>query len=191
VASQLYRLTFDPRVTDAWFLDTPVPASGDEWAFWRLLRGESLSGDDLSPWKTRVKQSGRPLSFCFAGFDVPIVSGSVAKVLASDVPSAVQLLPLSLPEACEGYRILVATKSVHCIDEANSEFTTWGVSDGRPDKVGEYRMFSRLRLNPAAVPAGVHVFRVVGWRAALVVSAWLAAKLQGIVTEGITYEAVA
>jgi hypothetical protein len=187
----VFCLLMDPTVTDAWFLDTPITSSGDEWAFWRLFRGEPLSGSDLSPWQSRIRTPGRPLSFSFAGFDVPIGNADVAKLLANEVPDQAQLIPLSLPQVKPGYHIIVATRTIRCVDERNSEFTTWGMNDGRPDKVGEYRMFTRLRLDRAAVPVGVHMFRVAGWPVALVVSAWLAVELRNIIKEGLVYEPLA
>jgi hypothetical protein len=179
------------NVTDAWFLDAPIPSGGDEWAFWRLIRGEPLTDSDLTSWRSGIKRPGRQLPFCFAGFDVPIVNADVANLLNNEVPNAVQLLPLALPKVQTPYHILVATLAVRCVDEANSNFMVWGSNDGRPDKVGQYRMFTRLRVDRAAVPEGTHLFRVEGWPVALIVSAWLAAKLRKIIGEGIAYEAVA
>lgn len=74
----LYRLLFDSNLQDQWFLSTPVDASGDEWAFWRLLEGKELQGSDLDAWRTEIKQDGQALAWSFAGFDVPIVSQEVA-----------------------------------------------------------------------------------------------------------------
>ena len=186
-----YRLQFDSKLRDQWFLGTPTNYSGDEWAFWRLLRGEALDENDLRTWRALVEQEGQGLPFSFAGFDVPIVSEEVAKFIAGESPGQVQLLPVEIKGASPGYRILVATKTIRCVDECSSEFTKWGADDGRPDKAGEYRMFTHLCLDPTLIPVDLKIFRVWGWRQALIVSDDLAESLRSYVKTGLIYDPVA
>lgn len=187
----LYRLLFDSSLCDQWFLGTPVNVEGDEWSFWRLLRGAYVTGRDLEEWHTNVEKTGRKLAFSFSGFDVPIVTREVGDCLASLIAHDIQLIPINLAGEAIGYKALVATQSVKCVDEARSEFTKWSPKDGRPDKTGEYRMFTKLRLDPSAVPEGVQVFRVAEWQCALVVTERVVSALKTCVAEGLIYEQVA
>ncbi|WP_140637408.1 hypothetical protein [Methylibium rhizosphaerae] len=186
----MYRLSFDPRLTDQWFIDTPVDQSRDEWAFWRLLSGSPLEATDHLPWRSKVKQAGQRLSFSFAGFDVPVVTEEVASALGSILGDQSQFPQLHIVGENSPYRILVATRTVRCVDEPNSQFTKWSLADGRPDKCGEYRMVTRLRLDPALVPADAKIFRVWGWKQALVVTETVAGVLRSYVHAGLVYEPV-
>jgi len=60
----------------------------------------------------------------------------------------------------------------------------------RPDKAGEYRMFTRLHLDPPLIPVGLNIFRVWGRRQALIVSKDLAEFLQSHVKTGLIYDPV-
>lgn len=84
-------------------------------------------------------------------------------------PGEVQRIPVSLSDGNVGYEILNATNVVDCIDRENSEFMVWKEPDGRQDKTGQYRMFSKLQIDPERA-RGRHIFRLDGWRIALVVS---------------------
>lgn len=159
----MYRLNFDSQLADQWFIDTPVDHSGDEWAFWRLLNGAPLEDNDLRPWRSKIKRAGQRLSFSFAGFDVPVVTSEVANALAPLVGNQVQFPKIDIAGENLVYHILVPTRAIRCVDERNSQFTKWGPADGRPDKCGEHRMFTRLRLDPTLVPADTTIFRVWGW----------------------------
>ncbi len=189
-----YCITFDPNLRSQWFLDTPISSSGDEWAFWRLLRGEVLNDSDLGTWHTRVTQNGPPLPFSFAGFDVPIVNQQVAAIIAEEAPGQVQLAPLEIKhtdgEVDSGYRIIVATKTLRCVDERRSEFTKWRFDDIRPDRVGEYRMITKLRLDTSLIPRDLKIFRIWGWKQALIVAAPLAESLRNCVELGLIFESV-
>jgi hypothetical protein len=186
----MYRLLFDPELADQWFIDTPMNSSGDEWSFWRLLGGASLEGSDWQPWRARVKQLGQRLPFSFAGFDVPVVATEIAEQLAPILGEQAQFPVLDVAGEEATYRILVATRTVQCVDEEESQFIKWGPSDGRPDKCGEYRMFTRLRLDPARVPSDTRVFRVWGWSQALIVTEPVAVVLKSCVPLGLKYEPV-
>lgn len=189
-----FRIHFDPNLRSQWFLDTPISNSGDEWAFWRL-RGNVLGNDDLKVWRTKVIRSGQTLPFSFAGFDVPIVDRQVGQLITEEAPGQVQLLPLEIEKTDDGvlhsgYFILVATKAVRCVDERRSDFIKWEVNDNRPDKVGEYRMISKLSLDSSLIPHDLKIFRIQGWQQALIVSESLAKSLRNCVELGIHFESV-
>lgn len=186
----MYRLTFDSRVADQWFVDTPTNHCGDEWAFWRLLEGITLEGDDLLPWRAKVKQPGQKLAFSFAGFDVPLVTAEIANRLAPVLGGQAQFPRLSIEGESSEHHILVATQTLRCVDEELSIFTKWGADDQRPDKHGEYRMFSRLRLDPAHVPPEATIFRVWGWKQALIVTDPVMRLLKSWVPTGLIYQEV-
>ena len=142
-------------------------------------------------WQSVIKQPGRKLPFSFAGFDVPILDATTTKLLAEVAGTDAQFPPVSISGESSSYNILAATKTVSCVDESQSEFTRWTEADGRPDKLGQYRMFTRLALAASAVPSEAELFRVAGWKQALVASEKLVRELQRTVKEGLVYERVA
>ena len=50
----------------------------------------------------------------------------------------------------------------------------WTLDDHRPDKVGQYRMIVKLVIDSART-GDASIFRVSGWRVAVIVSSQLAA----------------
>jgi hypothetical protein len=59
---------------------------------------------------------------------------------------------------------------IECLDERRSEFSQWTANDHRPDKVGQYRMVTRLRIVTASLAPDAHILRIAGLQIALVVS---------------------
>jgi hypothetical protein len=62
-------------------------------------------------------------------------------------------------------------------------------ADDRPDKLGQFRMITKLRIDPDKVDR-VNAFRVNGWKVALVVSDQLRRELLANETTGILFEEV-
>lgn len=73
--------------------------------------------------------------------------------------------------------------------EANSEFMKWTKEDGRPEKVGEYRMFTKLSLDPKKA-TGHKIFRVQGWQIALIVEEEVKESLEQRKASGIVFQVV-
>jgi len=68
------------------------------------------------------------------------------------------------------YFILNALRILRCIDDARCKRVEyWKPEDNRPDKLGEYKVVSGLRVDPAKV-GDARIFRPWGWRVALILS---------------------
>ena len=81
------------------------------------------------------------------------------------------------------YFILNTLRVIRCIDEARCvEVRYFTPEDGQPEKVGQYRVVSGMRIDPAKVE-GARIFRPWGWTVALVVSEDLKQALE---REGVT-----
>ncbi|WP_347402404.1 imm11 family protein [Corallococcus macrosporus] len=78
----------------------------------------------------------------------------------------------------EPYFLMVAARTVRCVDEAASEeFKHWMPEDGQPAKVGQYRYVAGLRIDKARV-GDERVFRPWGLRSALIVDGELKDALE-------------
>ena len=163
-----YRISDDVDFPNRWHLDTVLPSDGDKWAFWSLL--SSTPDDKKIGWKVGIQHPGEILDFTFSGFDVPILNERTKKKLASICPEEIEMIPVEVEGTSEPFHILCALNEIECVDEYNSDFTKWQDQDGRPDKIGEYRMFTRLTLDPHKIPKGVNIFRIAGWQVALICS---------------------
>lgn len=178
-----YDLTDDRRSQDRWHLRAPVDEQGRAVDPWQFRKGLWLE----APGRIRfpVKPDGGVLDFTLASFAIPIVSGRLKQLLEHLGIQEVQFLPVQVEEHPEPWFILNALRVIRCIDEARcEEVQTWLPEDGQPEKVGEYRVVSGLRIDPAKV-GEAQIFRPWGWRVALVVSgdvkeAWEAAALTGM-----------
>ena len=70
----------------------------------------------------------------------------------------------------EPWFILNALRIIACIDEARcEEVVRWLPEDNRPDKSGEYRNVSGLKVD-AEKTGGARIFRPWGWKVVLIVS---------------------
>jgi hypothetical protein len=179
------------RVLDAvehpgrWHLRAPVTAAGEAVDPWQFTQARPLH--DLPPLRVSVRYPGVPLSFTFAGFDIPVVSQEVQAALAG--VGALQWVGVEVgdaPGASDEYLILNVLQKARCLDETRSQFTRWMPHDGRPDRMGSYRMVTQLAIDPERAPGDV--FRVDGWEVALIVSDAVRSALEPF--SGIRFERV-
>ncbi|OJH40334.1 imm11 family protein [Cystobacter ferrugineus] len=166
---RFFDLSIDVDVRERWYLTTPITAEGqqvdDVWAF--------TSGERIAPpgrLRVPVSRPGRPLDFTSAGVGLtPIISSRVASVFREMAPNDVQLFPVDVDGQAEPYFLLVVARTVRCInDAACEEVRLWKPEDGRPEKVGRYRVVSGLRIDKSRV-GDASVFRLWGWHPALIV----------------------
>lgn len=149
-----------------------------------LLRGEPVS--TKTPLTVSIREGSIPLDLSLADFDVPILSERAAMVLEPIAATSIQLLRANLEEGGEDVFVMNALRVVECLDESRSEFTKWKLDDHRPDKAGQYRQVSRLRIDPKRAE-GEAIFRVAGWRTALVVAQSVRDAFQGAGLVGGTF----
>ena len=83
--------------------------------------------------------------------------------------------------------ILNVVNLVKCLNEDQSSFTKWTEEDGRPDRIGDYRMVTKLRIDPKAA-AGNRLFRVRGWEIALIVNDRVKDCIEGFSESGVTFQ---
>jgi hypothetical protein len=126
---------------------------------------------------------GPDFDFSLAAFDVPIVSTKLARLLERIAFREVQLIPVTIGGKT-GYFILNTLQKVSCLDEQLSVYTKWTETDGRPDRMGQYRMVSEVRLNSDKAN-GIHVLRIEGWDVPLVVSDKVVEEIQSSGIRGV------
>ena len=118
---------------------------------------------------------------------MPVVSAAVADIVWRIAPLDVQLFPIDIPGAAGSYQILNAVHSLACLDEKRSEFTRWEAEDYRPDLVGQYHSISRIRIDPSRT-CDHHIFRILNWHVALLVSDTIKDALVDIPHLGVVFQ---
>lgn len=165
-----FDLCDDLYITGRWHLSTPdVDVHGLEIDPWQFKVGEAVKLES-SP-LLRMVRSGSPLDFSLTGLTVPLVNGRVVSVFEHlGLKQEVQFIPARVEGFSEPYFLLNALRIIRCIDDARcEEVLYWLPKDNRPDKLGQYRDVSGLRVDPAKV-GDSNIFRPWGWTVALIVS---------------------
>lgn len=183
MSNDFYELIDDVQRPSRWFLGSPRDAQGCP------LNPESFRvgrhTEVVAPLSISVRRTGEPLDFTFADFDMPVLSQRAADLFV-DSPETTQLIPAVV----DGYDGLFSVANfLHVrsvVDESRSEFLKWQEADSRPDKLGQYRQFTRLIVDPGRA-AGARVFRIEGWRIALIVSEALKLALEDARVSGIRF----
>ncbi|NVJ10444.1 hypothetical protein HUW63_35200 [Myxococcus sp. AM001] len=190
MAKRFFDLADDMELQGRWLLGDPTTSQGQEVDDpWQFTDGCPVQVE--ARLKIPIDHPGRPLDFSLAGVGVtPIVHKGVAHIFAELAPEDVQLFPVDVAGQAEPYFILVATRLIRCIDDnASTEVRYREPEDGRPEKVGEYRSVSGMRIDPAKV-GGAKVFRPEGWSIALIVSEDIKEALEHAGVTGMKFEEV-
>ncbi|WP_063725057.1 imm11 family protein [Cystobacter fuscus] len=175
----------------SWQLDEPVDATGEAFdrAF-QLTSGMPVSVED--PLKCPLKRPGTPLDFSLTDTsDIPVVPERLARLIAQWAPGDVQAVPVEVKGQTEPHCILVATRTVACIDDAKCKKVEYRKPEvGRPERAGRrYKRVDGLRIDPEKVGAA-QLFRPSGWTVALIVSERIHAALLDAEVSGIHFECV-
>jgi hypothetical protein len=169
MAQRYFELTEDMTSPGRWLLGNPLDEQGEEVRTRRFMSGEPTHFDG----RLRVPIYHPGTSLDFTRVDpgaIPVVTQKVARVLAELAPGDVQLFPVEVESRPETYFLVNVARLVKCIDdEACAEVRYWKLEDGRPEKVGQYRGVSGMRIDPSKV-GDAKVFRPWGWRVALIVA---------------------
>lgn len=183
-----FDLSDDVSIPGRWHIRTPVGESGQEVEPWQFTEGHLVEISERLKMPLRVQ--GKPLDFTLAGLDIPVVHVKVASLFAELAPKDVQSLPVDIEGHPEQFSILVATQLIACIDEkATEEVRHWKPENGRPDKVGKYRVVSGMRIDPSKV-GDAKVFRTWGWTVALIVSEEIKEALERAGATGVRFKEV-
>ena len=120
---------------------------------------------------------------------MPVVREKIGDLIAKFAPSQIQRVPAKIDtiENEKAFEILNVIRSISCLDERRSDVVYWTEYDGRPDKIGQFRMITKLRIDPDRV-GREHVFRIDGWKIALVISDQLRRELLASEVTGIHFE---
>jgi hypothetical protein len=190
MAKRYFDLVDDMSLPGRWLLGDPIDSQGRELDDpWQFTDGGPVRIEERL--KIPIDHPGSPLDFSLAGVGVtPIVHKRVASIFAELAPDDVQAIPVEVDGQSEPYCILVATRTLRCIDDqASTEVKYWKPEDGRPDRVGEYRAVHGMRIDPTKV-GGAKVFRTWGWSIALIVSEDIKDALEHAGVTGMKFEEV-
>ena len=188
---QYYRILGDVEHSDGWFLKGPLIDSGSRLEADDLTSGRYVNAD--VPLHYSLRAPGKPLDLTFADFDVPIVKSDLAETFLRFSPMGVQLLPVNIEvngTTINGYSVLNILECVSCLDEAHSRFVRWTESDGRADKIGQYRMITEIAIDSKRA-AGHPVFRIAGWEVAVVIDQAIKEELQRLDISGVELKRLA
>lgn len=136
-----------------------------------------------------MRTEGVPLDFTLADFDMPVVRRQISETIWRLVPNEVQRIPASVEGHVEDYDILNVAITRRAVDESKSLITRWNAQHGWPEKVGQYFLVHRLRIDPQSVE-GAEVFRLSGWEVAVIVSERVRRALLEQEVTGVTFKEV-
>lgn len=179
-----YQVIDDPQDSKRWFLKSPTDANGQavDPELFRVARAV----DAATPLTISVRREGNPVDWTFADFDMPVIAKEPGDELASLVGDAVALYSAKVVGNSGAFYVLNALKCLRCVDESRSEFIKWLPEHGVANKVGQYRQITKLRLRREAVE-GSDLFRIEGWRIALIVSERVKCAMERLKVRGVTY----
>jgi hypothetical protein len=179
-----FQLRDDLHAPDRWHLGDVTRNGDDQKVLLDAAKPMSLSRLDVE-----VTDQGVPLDFCFTAFGVAVARSRLAAVVSAVAENDVQQIPTQIGKSLD-FNILNVVRIVDCIDEANAEFVKWTADDHRSDLAGQYRWVAPLKLDRRRIPADAHLFRVWGWKAALIVSARLKAAMERAGCQGAKFKHV-
>nr|WP_297532747.1 DUF1629 domain-containing protein [uncultured Roseateles sp.] len=185
-SKNFYRLLADPSIEDRWFLGAPIDPSGSEIDARIFTDGVPVPSQPRL--HVPVGVEGTRVGFNFAAFDMLISPAVVNEKLEELVGPAIQRIPVVVGED-QSFEILNVCERVACLDDSRSQVMRWTASDGRPDKVGQYRMVIGLKIDGSRVE-GRQIFRVAGWGIALIVSDDVKRLLEKCGLSGVVYQRV-
>jgi hypothetical protein len=156
-----FELVDNMDIQGRWLLGKPMDAQGGRIDPWQFSHGRSVEAP--SNMRLRLRVPGNPLEYSEASFAIPVVSRRLMELLERLDVGDVQFFPASVEGHEESYFVLNATRLVDCIDESRCLRTVrWTPEDGRPDKIGEYRVVEGLRIDSNKV-GDARIFRTWGW----------------------------
>jgi hypothetical protein len=180
---RFYELSFDDDLT-RWqlglarrFADgTPV----DIWAYRRCTIIESSR-----PVPLEVTRAGKEVDYNDTAFSATVVSERLAEIWKSFTPGRIQLLPAEIARSSSVWYVANFLDCVDCIDHARSRIKYCPADD--PDRPLKPRAVMRMVIDCARAE-GHHLFRVVDWKVAVIVSAELREAMEERGFSGVEYE---
>jgi hypothetical protein len=172
-----------------WLLSDPIDEHGQEINPWQFGKGRLL--DLRGTLRFALDHPGSALDFSLAGLGIPVVHGRIVPLFKHlGLQQQVQFIPAHVEGQSDPYFVLNVLRVIRCIDEARSEeIHHWKPEDGNPEKVGQYRVVSGMRIDPSQV-GDAHIFRPWGWRVVIIVSELLKQALEEARISGICFKEV-
>lgn len=185
--AKFYRMVSDPTMPQQWHMRSPLDANGEEVDARIFTTGMAV--DPLGDLTISPRPKGTQTDFNLGDFDMMVTAAALNDELEKLVGPVIQRIPVRIKGCSRKFEIMNIVGLVKCIDETKSEFAKWGPDDGRPDKVGQYRRFTRLRIDGAAA-AGHHLFRIEEWDIAPIASSSVKALFERLGVTGVKFNPV-
>jgi len=161
-----FDFSFGPGELNPWFFDAPTSKDGSHVNIWAFSAGKPYS--DERELVSKIVSSGTKTSVVFGNYGTIFAEEKLGNLLAEKLKSRIQLIPVEVTGTDMKFVILNLLDEIECVDEGNSEFTKYEPSNQmRPDKIGHYRSFYKLMIDPAKVQ-GADLFKVKGWVAVVI-----------------------
>lgn len=125
--------------------------------------------DLVGPLFIPLRRSGPALDVTLADFDMPVFRRPFADALEEIAPNQIQRFRAVVEGHDDAFDIVNVLPVVSCLDEKRSGVTYWSEVDGRPEKVGQYRMVIDPKVDGRRI-GSEEIFRIAGWKIMLVVS---------------------
>lgn len=187
IPRQYYELMADPEEKSRWYLKSPLDPNGNEVDPRIFTQGTEVARQPEL--RLPIRRPGREVDLNLCDFDMVVTPRSLNEELEKIVGNSIQRIAIKVDGHGDEYEILNVCRLVSCVDESKSLLTKWAVDDGRPDKVGQYRMIVDLFIDTTAVE-GNHIFRVSGWPIAVIVSEEVKRFLERRGTTGLKFRKV-
>ncbi|NOK23841.1 imm11 family protein [Corallococcus carmarthensis] len=165
-----FKLLDDMEIHGRWLPGEATNAQGQEIDdIWQFADGCPVKVDERLT--IPIGHPGKVVDYSVTSVGgAPVVHRRVASVLTELAPDEVQVIPVEVEGQSDPYFILVATRTIRCIDDQESaEVLYWKPEDERPELTGTYRAVYGMRIDPTKV-GDAKVFRPWGWNVVLIVS---------------------
>ncbi|NOK11241.1 imm11 family protein [Corallococcus exercitus] len=185
-----FELFDDMELTDRWLPGEATNGQGQEIDdIWQFADGCPVQANEHL--RIPISHPGRVVDFSTTSVGAaPVVHRRIASVFTEMAPEEVQVIPVEVEGQPEPYFILVATRTIRCIDDQESaEVLYWKPEDGRPEKTGRYRSVMGMRIDPTKA-GDAKVFRPWGWTGVLIVSEDIKAALERSGATGMVFTEV-
>ena len=186
--SSYYDFWDEKEIPGRWYLGDLIGPSG--WLDPQPFVSGTGPLNPEGPLRIEQYRLGKPLDYTMADRGMPVVSERAAAVLREIAGADVELIPLEVEGRPEPYFIGNAIHAIDCVDEQRSEgIRRWGPEDGRPERIGDYKPFDKLRVDPARTE-GHNIFRVKRCLVYLIVSERLKEALERANLTGLYFKPV-
>jgi hypothetical protein len=187
--TRYFELTDNMRIRHRWHLRSPVDEAGQPLSNpWLFRKGRKIESQSVI--RFPVQPDGVTLEFTVASFSIPVVHERVVQLFDRLGIQEVQFIPVTVKGHAGPYFILNTLRSLRCIDDARClEVEYWKPEDERPDKEGQYRAVTGMRIDPTKV-GDARIFRPWGWNVSLIVSEDLKEALEQAGITGTKFEEV-